>query len=245
MSRDLRELELGPGDALFLDFDGTLAELRDDPDAVRLDAGTEAALIRLAEGLGGALAMLSGRDIRDLDRRTPRGVWRAGGHGLEVAAPGEIPPPTPGGPVADILARLEARVAEFPGARVEVKGPIMAIHYRAAPEAGETLIAAAKAEAGRSEDHVAQAGHMVVEVKPAIANKGRALTALAARSPFAGRRTVMIGDDTTDEDAIVAALGLGGVGVWVGDGESAAGYRAKDPAEVRAWIAREADRLGD
>ncbi|TPE49256.1 trehalose-phosphatase [Amaricoccus solimangrovi] len=244
MSRNLSDLRLAPGDALFLDFDGTLAELRDDPDAVRLDAGTEAALARLAARLSGALALLSGRDIRDLDRRTPRALWRAGGHGLEVSEPGSPPPPTPRGPVAEMLERLDAAVAGFPGARIEVKGPILAIHYRAAPEAGESLIAAAKAEAERNADHVAQAGHMVVEVKPASANKGRALRALAARAPFAGRRPVMIGDDTTDEDAIAAALDLGGVGVRVGPGESAAGYRAADPAEVRAWIAREAARLG-
>ena len=244
MSGDLALLRLAPEDALFLDFDGTLAELRDDPDAVGLDADTEAALDRLAAALGGALALLSGRDIRDLDARTPRGLWRAGGHGLETAEPGRTPPPAPAGPDAGTLARLKAVVAGFPGARIEVKGPILALHYRAAPEAGEALIAAARAEAARTPEHVAQAGHMVVEVKPATANKGRALAALAARPPFAGRRPVMIGDDRTDEDAIIAALDLGGIGVRVGEGASMAAYRAKDPAEVRAWLAREAARLG-
>ncbi len=244
MTADLALLRLTPEDALFLDFDGTLSELQDDPDASRLDPATEAALGRLATALGGALALLSGRDIRDLDARTPRGLWRAGGHGLETAEPDRAPPPTPAGPDATTLARLEAVVAGFPGARIEVKGPILAIHYRAAPEAGETLIEAARAEAARLANHVAQAGHMVVEVKPASANKGRALTALSALPPFAGRRPVMIGDDRTDEDAIVAALDLGGIGVRVGEGPSMAEYRAKDPVQVRAWVAREAARLG-
>jgi trehalose 6-phosphate phosphatase len=81
---------------------------------------------------------------------------------------------------------------------------------------------------------------MVVEVKPAGAHKGTALRRLSALPPFAGRRPVMLGDDTTDEDAIEAALALGGVGVKIGPGASAASLRAPDPAAVRAWLAREA-----
>jgi trehalose 6-phosphate phosphatase len=240
---NLADLTLDPGDALFLDLDGTLAELRDDPDAVGLDASTTAALETLGRHLTGAIVLISGRDIRDLDARTPRGLWRAGGHGLEVAEPGVAPAAMPAGPDGDMLSRLAACVADLPGARIEIKGPIVALHYRAAPEAGPALIAAAEAEAALASDHVAQAGHMVVEVKPATANKGRALAALAGRAPFAGRRPIMIGDDTTDEDAMRAATALGGFGVKVGPGESVARYRAPDPAAVRAWIAAEAARL--
>ena len=239
---DLADLRLLPGDALFLDLDGTLAELRDDPDAVRLDPATTAAIGTLVDRLAGALALISGRDIRDLDARAPRAAWRLGGHGLEVAAPGAAPARAPGGPEDALLSRLAARVSDFPGARIEIKGPIVAIHFRAAPEAEPALIAAAEAEAARAPDLVAQAGHMVVEVKPAIANKGRALAAICARAPFAGRRPVMIGDDTTDEDAMRAATALGGFGVKVGPGDSVARYRAADPAAVRAWLAREAAR---
>ncbi|PZQ45847.1 MAG: trehalose-phosphatase [Rhodovulum sulfidophilum] len=240
---DLAALRLDPGDALFLDLDGTLAELRDDPDAVRLDPATVAALEALAEALAGAVVLISGRDIRDLDARAPRGLWRAGGHGLEIAPPGAAPAAAAADPDPAMLARLRAEVAAFPGARVEVKGPILALHYRAAPGAGAALIAAAEAAAAAAPGHVAQSGHMVVEVKPGVANKGRALEGLAARPPFAGRRPVMIGDDTTDEDAMRAATTLGGFGVKVGPGDSAARYRAADPAAVRAWLAREAARI--
>ena len=83
---------------------------------------------------------------------------------------------------------------------------------------------------------------MVVEVKPEAAHKGSTLRRLMRRAPFAGRRPVMIGDDTTDEDAIEAAIALGGLGVKVGAGASAAALRAPDPAAVRAWIVREAAR---
>ena len=78
---------------------------------------------------------------------------------------------------------------------------------------------------------------MVVEVKPAAAHKGAALRALASRPPFAGRRPVMLGDDTTDEDAIAAAQALGGLGVKVGPGDSAA-----TPARARSGRRARLDR---
>jgi trehalose 6-phosphate phosphatase len=81
-----------------------------------------------------------------------------------------------------------------------------------------------------------------VEVKPAQAHKGTALRRLFGHPPFAGRRPVMLGDDATDEDAMAAALELGGIAVKVGLGDSVAPLRAPDPAAVRAWIAREAGR---
>lgn len=234
-------LVLGAGDALFLDFDGTLAELGPDPDVIALPEATAADLGRLAARLGGAVVLLSGRDVRDLAARTPATVWRAGGHGLETVAPGAAMPSPPGPPAEAVLAPLRAATA-VAGVRLELKGPVAALHYRAAPEAGAACIAAATEAAAAAPGLVAQAGKMVVEVKPASAHKGAALRRLMAHAPFAGRRPVMLGDDTTDEDAIAAAIALGGIGVKVGAGASAAGLRAADPASVRAWLAREAAR---
>lgn len=236
----LETLRLGDDDALFLDFDGTLVELGPDPDAIWLPDATSAGLPQLALRLGGALAILSGRDLRDLARRTPGSLWRAGGHGLEVAAPEAPAPPAPPPLPAVVLEPLRLVAAEVAGVRLEIKGPVAALHYRAAPQAAAACLAAADVAVGRGQGLVAQAGKMVVEVKPASAHKGTALNRLAATPPFAGRRPVMIGDDTTDEDAIAAAIALGGVGVKVGPGESAAYLRAADPAAVRAWLAREA-----
>jgi len=235
----LATLRLGPADALFLDLDGTLAEIVDDPDSVRLADETVGDLARIGARLGGALAVVSGRDLRDLARRTPPGLWRLGGHGLEVLPPDAVPPEAPPTLPEAVLAPLRA-LARQPGVRLELKGPVAALHYRAAPDAEFDAKAAAQAAAAAGEDLVWQAGKMVVEVKPASAHKGRALRALAARPPFAGRRPVMIGDDTTDEDAIAAAEALGGVGVKVGPGASTASLRIPDPAGLRAWLAREA-----
>lgn len=240
---DLDGFRLETGDALFFDLDGTLAEIVPDPDAVGLDAATAEALGVLAQGLGGAVALISGRDIRDLAGRTPAGLWRAGGHGLEICAPGEAPAPMPAPPPEAVLAPLRAVEAAHPGVRVEVKGPVAAVHYRAAPEAEAACLAAAEAAADAAEGHVRQAGKMVVEVKPDTAHKGRTLRRLAEAAPFVGRRPVMFGDDTTDEDAIEAAQDLGGVGVKVGDGASAARIRAADPAGLRTWLRAEAARI--
>ena len=119
-----------------------------------------------------------------------------------------------------------------------------ALHYRAAPAAERDCLAAAALAAAAAPGMVRQAGKMVVEVKPAAAHKGAALNRMLAAPPFAGRRPVMLGDDTTDEDAIAAAQEWGGTGVKVGAGDSLARLRAPDPAAVRRWLAREARRRG-
>lgn len=97
---------LALGDALFLDFDGTLAEIGPDPDAIRLDPATAEVLATLSARLGGAVALLSGRGLADLARRTPAGLWRAGGHGLQVAVPGAALPDPPPPPAPAVLAAL-------------------------------------------------------------------------------------------------------------------------------------------
>ncbi len=241
-ARRLQDLNLSSTDALYLDFDGVLAEIIDDPDAVRLDPATARDLAHLSAALGGAVVLLSGRDVRDLHGRTTPEVWRAGGHGLEILAPHQLPQPAMPGPPTPILAALEA-VTALKGVRLEIKGPVAALHFRAAPEHGEACIEAATHASTLAPNHTVQAGKMVVEVKPDTAHKGTALRRLAASAPFSGRRPVMLGDDTTDEDAFEAAQDLGGLGVKIGDGATIARLHAASPVEVRAWLSREARRL--
>lgn len=227
---------LGEGDALFLDFDGTLAGLQDDPDTVYLAPGLAGILEAAAERLGGALAVISGRDAGDLALRVPKGLWRIGNHGLIELAPGETPPEVRAAAPESVLGAFEAICVRFAGTRVETKGPVLALHYRQVPEAsggiGEALAAADLTGAG----YALQSGKFVFEAKPDGANKGRALERRMRDAPFAGRRAVMIGDDTTDEDAFAAANRLGGVTVKVGPGETQAQHRLDDVAAVHTYL---------
>ncbi len=224
------------GAALFLDFDGTLAPIAADPDAVFLPEGGAEILRALAAKLGGALAVLSGRDIRDLAKRVPGSLWRAGGHGLEVCAPGDTPeefanaaPPA----LVDALTMIAAGVA---GARLELKGEVLALHYRAAPDAGRALQTAMEKIIAGTDGYVLQPGKMVLEAKPIHANKGATLMRFLETAPFAGLTPVMVGDDATDEDAMAQAAAMGGYGVKVGPGESRAAYGLENPAAVWRWL---------
>ncbi len=223
-------------DALFLDFDGTLAPLQDDPDTVWLPTDGGATLQSLSRALHGALAVVSGRDIRDLDRRIPGALWRAGGHGCDICAPGRHPsawqPPAP-----DALYHAAyALAAETPGVRLESKGPILAIHYRSNDAAGPALAEALAAMIADHPAYVIQAGKCVLELKPAGASKARAVERLMAMPAFSGRRPVMMGDDATDEDGMRAAIGLGGRAIKVGSGSSVATGRLDGPAQVWTWL---------
>ena len=227
--------------ALFLDFDGTLAPLQDDPDTVALPSGGANLLDDLSAALGGALVLISGRDIRDLTVRTPISVLRAGGHGLEVCSPGETP--APDGEKIDPVTRdkFESLVAAHAGVRIEDKGPVLAVHFRQNPMAEADLLKALQALAEDLPDYKAQHGKMVIELKPIRANKGIALASILQSPPFAGRTPIMVGDDTTDEDAMRVATDLGGFGVKVGEGESCAKFRLRDPDAVWDWLRRLVD----
>lgn len=227
---------LTAGDALFLDFDGTLAGLQDDPETVFLVPGMDAVLETIGGRLDGALAILSGRDAGDLARRVPGGLWRIGNHGLIPLAPDQQAPDTRGAAPDAVRRAIEKISAMFHGTRVEMKGPVLALHYRQAPDAAEGL-ESALAEAGLSgAGYRIQHGKFVFEAKPEDANKGHALARMMQETPFAGRRPVMIGDDTTDEDAFRAANRLGGLTVKVGAGDTVARYRLKNVDAVHEYL---------
>ena len=222
--------------ALFLDFDGTLAPLQDDPDTVQLPRNCRKVLLKLRKVLQGAAVLISGRDIRDLSKRTPLELWRAGGHGLEVCAPGEMPSDQRPEIAPHILNRVAKIVGAYDGVRIEDKSPVLAVHFRQNPDAEPSLLRQFSALATEIDGYKAQHGKMVIELKPERANKGLALRQFMQRPDFAGRIPIMVGDDTTDEDAMQAATDLGGFGIKVGSGASLARYRFEDTNTVWYWL---------
>ena len=224
------------GTALFLDFDGTLSPIKDDPDACRLPEGGAAVLTGLAEALGGALALVSGRDARDLAARTPRGIWRAGNHGGIVLRPGQTEPDAvPAAPEA-LLALAEEVAGEAPGVRVEEKAAVLAIHTRAVPEREAAILERLREAVGALDGYKLQHGKRIIELKPEDMDKGVVIGRLCAAAPFAGRSPVFAGDDTTDEDGFAVVHDLHGHAIKVGDGASQARYRLPHPDAVWDWL---------
>lgn len=224
--------------ALFLDFDGTLAGFKDNPDEVHLSVAQENLLIALRDRLDGALAVISGRDLRDLSKRVPQSLWRIGNHGLFKAATNEPAPDKFAEFPADLLKRIDTSLSEIAGTRIERKGPVIAIHHRSNPSAGLQITEAILAHLPNDGEHIVQSGHSVVEVKPCAANKGTALIAHMQDASFQGRTPVMIGDDTTDEDGFIACAKLGGFGIKMGDGPTEAAYRIGDIPTLYNYLER-------
>ena len=228
--------------ALFLDIDGTLLELAARPDAVRVAKPVLALLESLRRATGGALALISGRAIADIDALfAPLRLPAAGQHGAERRdAAGRLHQHLGAAePVRRAAARLGAFAARHAGLVFEDKGHNLALHYRQAPSAARAAQAALREAALElGGDYEVLEGKMVVEIKPAGRDKGRAIAEFMAEPPFAGRTPVFIGDDVTDEFGFGVVQRLGGHAVKVGAGPSAARHRIADAAAVREWLAR-------
>lgn len=229
---------LAATEALYLDFDGTLADFAPRPDRVVVPQPLPELLIALHHRLGGAVAVVSGRALADVDRLlAPARLAGAGVHGAELRLSPADRRAHPRPPALDGLAReLRARFGADPRLVIEDKGAGVALHYRQAPEREADCVSAVSALASVSGLQLLQ-GNRVVEARPHGVDKGSALRMLSLHAPFAARRPVFVGDDTTDEDGFRAAAAQGGYGVKVGPGGTAAPYRFDDVSDVRAWLA--------
>lgn len=227
--------------ALFLDFDGTLAPIVDRPVDAAIAPATREAVARLQTLTEGALALLSGRGLDDLDALiAPLRPPAAGSHGMEIRAPsGALRRATDAaGPLAAATERVAAYAAES-GLKIERKAGAVTLHYRDAPER-EAAVRALIEEVAQGEGLRAMHGLMVSEATLPGVDKGAALASFMAEPPFAGRIPVAIGDDTTDEDAFRAAQGMGGFGVRIGLTPTSAHYAFKDIDEFLEWLTRAA-----
>ena len=223
-------------DALFLDFDGTLAPIQDEADKVALPKGGAETILKLSTLLGGAVALISGRGLQDLSARVPNEVWRYGNHGLFSAEPGvTAKAPTTFLP-DDFMKGLMSLTERLTGVELEAKGPVVALHYRKAPDAETTLRDKLPSLLATFPDYNLQEGKCIFEIKPKGANKGECVRQVMTQAPFKGRRPVILGDDTTDEDAFKVVNELGGMSVKVGDEKTLAQYRLPDVAAVHKYL---------
>lgn len=230
-----------PGTCFFLDVDGTLVELAARPSEVRAPAGLKALLGRLRDFTGGAVALVSGRALEDLDRLfAPLPLAIAGQHGLERRdAAGRVRAHTADpAPLAAAARRLDAFVRGRAGLEMEHKGLSLALHWRRAPSLGD----AARAVMARELTVLGaawrmQEGKMVCEILAAGHDKGSAIEAFMREAPFRGRLPVFAGDDLTDEAGFAAVNALGGMTVRVGPGTTCAHHVLADVKALRCWVA--------
>jgi trehalose 6-phosphate phosphatase len=227
---------------LFLDFDGTLVELRDHPEDVEAPASLARLLLQLLETFDGAVAIVSGRSVEGLERLlAPLQLPLAGVHGLERRDANGVLHSVAAG--ADALAGARDEVQRFVGTRSglhwEDKGAALAVHFRDAPERADEVrgFLEGQRETLGAGFHI-QAGKAVLELKPASSDKGRVVAAFMGEPPFAGRTPVFIGDDVTDEYAFDEVNRRGGVSIRVGDPgtRTRARHRLPTVAAAVAWL---------
>lgn len=222
--------------ALLFDVDGTLIDVGPAPFDVDVPDTLKRSLDRLFDLTDGALALVSGRPIRDLDRLfAPLALPAVGGHGAEMRLrEGEGAAHVSDLPKA-LRQRLIAAADPATGVEYEDKGYSVALHYRRAPEHEARLQAyvAASRAAFPGADTEVLPGKMMIEVKRPGIDKGTGIRRLMRHNPFAGRMPVFIGDDVTDEAAFAAMPALGGLSFSVGREFGGLSGVFSSPSEVR------------
>jgi trehalose 6-phosphate phosphatase len=237
-----------PRFAIFTDFDGTLVDLADTPDAIAVPDALSTEIVEAARLVDGALAVISGRELADLERYLPSGIAAAGGHGTERRR-SDGSRITPAASLNEAAANVASRLREFvdghPGLLLELKTSSVALHYRRAPDLADACRDAMAEALAAAPDFEMLEGKMVVEARPVALGKADAIRAFMNEAPFIGRVPVFLGDDVTDEDGFRAAQEMGGVGIKIGEGKTAARIRTPDVESARAIIVGLARRAAE
>jgi trehalose 6-phosphate phosphatase len=228
--------------AILLDIDGTILDFAPSPQQVAVPAELRQTLTLLDRLTGGALALVSGRPLTDVDLIfAPLKLAAIGGHGAELRAKAGDKIIMRAKPLDAVLKARLARVSDIgPGILVEDKDYSLALHYRLAPEKGDAVRAAIETICAKIDPGTVEIlpGKLVVEIKPAGINKAEAVRELMGLAPFAKRSPIFIGDDITDEPVFGVVPQFGGLGFSVGRIAPAVNGHFADPQSVRAWLAR-------
>ena len=223
--------------ALFLDIDGTLLDLAPTPGKIMVPRTLSGLLDALTRRFGGALALVSGRSIDNIDSLFPGSRDVVGCHGAEWRLGGQaFMPEAPWSD--DFAARIEAATKILPGVVMERKNLSLALHFRAAPEQEAAVMALAKAAIkGAFPPLNLMAGKAVIEIIPAGIGKSAAIERFMQVRPYAGRRPIFAGDDVTDESGFVAVNRAYGLSIHVGHNPvTKAQFRLPNPASLRHWL---------
>jgi trehalose 6-phosphate phosphatase len=229
--------------AILLDIDGTLLDIAPTPQEVHVSDALRQTLQRLADRLGGALALISGRPLADIDSIfSPLMLAAVGGHGAEIRPrPDASPYRLQATPLDPGLKQRFADIAKLnPGILIEDKDYAIAIHYRLAPQhAGDVIESvAAICEKFGCEGLSILPGKAVLEIKPRGFDKGSGLQELMASPPFRGRQPIFVGDDVTDEAAFAVLPQFSGIGISVGGLVPGVTFNFDGPKDVRRWLER-------
>lgn len=223
--------------ALFLDFDGTLVELAAQPEAIVIPASLAGTLADLYVHLGGALALVSGRRLLDLDTflaplqlpcAVEHGAQRRSAEGLVISAPSAD--------MRHALLAAKELLAKHPALKLEQKNLALSLHYRQAPELEALCLRVMQAALQRSTGLELIQGKCVIDLKPTGVSKGTAIAAFMAEAPFSGRTPIFAGDDVTDESGFAQVQHMGGHAVKVGDGPTIARHRCANVQQLSAWL---------
>lgn len=235
----LRQPPSADSACLFLDVDGTLLEFASTPDGVSVDQDLIALIDSAFQAAGGAVALVSGRSIADLDRLfAPLRLPAAGVHGFERrSASGAVYHQSL---LDESLSAARDELASFArehhGVLLEDKDSAIALHYRRAPQLEELAkITMARIVKPLVPYFELLEGEAVVEIKPSIYDKATAIEAFLREPPFKSRIPVFIGDDLTDYDGFAAVRRHHGIAIAVGDRVSAQ-LHLEGPAAVRQWL---------
>src|SRR5882757_2836489 len=216
--------------AILLDIDGTLLELMPTPREVWVPPGLSKTLNGLVEKTKGALALVSGRSLNDIDLIfAPDQFPAVGGHGAEMRLVGD----------SELKRRLATIAKLSPGILLEDKGYSLALHYRLAPHAEKAIYEAVsliRADLPNAPIEVLP-GKCVCEIKHSGFNKATGVRELMTHEPFKGRRPFFIGDDVTDEAVFAIVPDLGGQAFSVGRRAHGVAGHFDEPRDVREWLA--------
>jgi trehalose 6-phosphate phosphatase len=232
--------------AVLLDIDGTLLDLAPTPREVWVPPGLAKTLKLLHEKTSGALALVSGRSLNDIDLIfAPEQFPAVGGHGAEMRIASDSEAVAVHAPPMDkeLKRRLAAIAKLSPGILLEDKGYSLALHYRLAPHAEKAIYEAVsliRADLPNAPIEVLP-GKCVCEIKHSGFTKATGVRELMTRAPFRGRLPIFIGDDVTDESVFAIMPDFGGLAFSVGRRAQGVAGHFDEPRDVRAWLAHLAD----